>query len=212
MFDNIKTKYRRNPVFHAILLAGFALISAVLLIMGNLVTADSIELRRIEDLQFSLAQVISTEMHDNDLWSDTRTLKSASGEETTYYVARKGSDLVGVAFEQSTLGYSGSIRLLIGVDRSGTILGVRVLGHTETPGLGDKIDVAKSDWILGFDKASLSSLPEEKWKVKKDGGVFDQFSGATITPRAVVSTVRKGLLLFEKQKDQLLALSKEGIS
>lgn len=212
MFDTIKTKYRRNPAFHAILLSGFALISAVLLILGNLVTAESIELRRIEDLQFSLSQVIPKTLHDNDLWSDTHTLKSETGIDTKYYLARKDKEFVGAAFEQSTAGYSGTITLLIGVDKSGQILGVRVLSHTETPGLGDKIDVAKSDWILGFDKKSIKNLPEDKWKVKKDGGMFDQFSGATITPRAVIKAVRKGLLLFAKQKKQLLEISKERIS
>ena len=212
MFDTIKTKYRRNPVFHAVLLSGFALISAVLLIIGNLLTAESIELRRIEDLQFSLGQVIPSAMHDNSLWSDTRTLKTDTGEAVTYYLARKDGQFIGAAFEQSTAGYSGTIKLLIGVDRAGKILGVRVLSHSETPGLGDKIDSAKSDWILSFDTLSLESVPEEKWKVKKDGGVFDQFSGATITPRAVLSAVRKGLLLFARQKDQLLKSGSESTS
>lgn len=212
MFDTIKTKYRRNPVFHAVLLSGFALISAVLLIIGNQLTAESIELRRIEDLQFSLGQVIPADLHDNNLWSDTRTLKDADGTGTTYHLARRGGEVTAAAFEQTTAGYSGLIRLLIGVDREGKILGVRVLAHTETPGLGDKIDHAKNDWILGFDDKSLTDPTEAGWKVKKDGGVFDQFSGATITPRAVVKAIHQGLILFASQKDRLLAPGKEGTS
>lgn len=212
MFDTIKDKYRNNPAFHAVLLSGFALISAVLLIIGNQLTAESIELRRIEDLQFSLSQVIPTTMHDNDLWSDTRTVKSGDGSSATYYLARKGGQMVGAAFEQTTTGYSGTIRLLIGVDMSGKILGVRVLSHSETPGLGDKIDIAKNDWILSFDNQSLDILPAGKWKVKKDDGAFDQFSGATITPRAVVAAVHNALLLFAKQKHQLLQPGAESTS
>lgn len=205
MFDNIKTRYGRNPGFHAVLLSGFALISAVLLIMGNMVTADAIKLREIEDLQFSLGQVIPASTHDNDLWSDTKSVTGEDGKATTYHIARSGGAFAGAAFEQTISGYSGTIRLLIGVDAGGTLLGVRVLSHTETPGLGDKIDVAKHDWIKGFDGKSLSTLPEDQWKVKKDGGVFDQFSGATITPRAVVTAVHKGLQLYQRQKPQLQA-------
>ena len=188
MFDTIKTKYRRNPAFHAILLSGFALISAVLLILGNRVTAESIELRRIEDLQFSLSQVIPKNLHDNDLWSDTHTLKSETGIDTKYYLARKDKEFVGAAFEQSTAGYSGTITLLIGVDKSGQILGVRVLSHTETPGLGDKIDVAKSDWILGFDKKSIENLPEDQFREKVrraiDEGTAGDGRGFVLTPSA----------------------------
>lgn len=212
MFETIKTKYRRNPFFHAVLLAGFALISAVLLILGNWATADSIELRRIEDLQFSLGQVIPQAMHDNDLWSDKLTLQQDEKTQVTYYLARKGGEVVAAAFEQTTSGYSGTIRLLIGVDNNGAILGVRVLGHSETPGLGDKIDAAKSDWVLGFDGKTLDEPAADKWKVKKDGGAFDQFSGATITPRAVVSAVRKGLELFARQKGELLKPVQKGTS
>ena len=84
-------------------------------------------------------------------------------------------------------GYNGNIRLLTGIDIDGVLLGVRVIGHKETPGLGDKIETRKSDWIKGFSGLSLSNLDKSQWKVKRDGGSFDQFTGATITPRAIVS-------------------------
>ena len=103
-------------------------------------------------------------------------------------------------------GYSGAIKSLIGIDKSGNILGVRVIAHAETPGLGDKIELAKSDWILKFNHHSLSDLTAQQWKVKKDGGTFDQFSGATITPRAVVGSVYQGLAFFKQHQTQLLAL------
>jgi electron transport complex protein RnfG len=93
---------------------------------------------------------------------------------------------------------------MMGVDRDGKMLGVRVIKHSETPGLGDKIEPAKSDWIHGFEGKFLGSPPAEKFAVKKDGGVFDQFAGATITPRAVVKSVKGGLAFFAKEKARLL--------
>src|SRR5690606_24060195 len=106
-------------------------------------------------------------------------------------------------------GYSGAMRMLVGVNRDGTLAGVRVLTHRETPGLGDKVDLSKSDWILGFNGRSLGNPEPDRWGVKKDGGEFDQFTGATITPRAVTAQVKRVLqqveqsrtLLFEQAPD-----------
>ncbi|MDD1636491.1 MAG: RnfABCDGE type electron transport complex subunit G [Methylococcaceae bacterium] len=94
--------------------------------------------------------------------------------------------------------------MIMGVDRDGNILGVRVLSHRETPGLGDKIEVAKSDWILNFVGRSLDNLTPAQWAVKKDGGVFDQFAGATITPRKSVQAINRGLQLFKAHQAQLI--------
>jgi electron transport complex protein RnfG len=92
---------------------------------------------------------------------------------------------------------------MLGVDAEGKVLGVRVLAHKETPGLGDKIEVKKGDWILRFAGLSLGNPLPEKWKVKKDGGQFDQFAGATITPRGVVKAVREGLDFFAANQAKL---------
>jgi len=97
----------------------------------------------------------------------------------------------------STEGYSGTIRLLIGIDEGQHIRGVRVISHQETPGLGDKIEIKKSDWMTQFTGKSLNNPKTSMWKVAKDGGTFDQFTGATITPRAVVSAIRETLQLHE---------------
>jgi Na+-translocating ferredoxin:NAD+ oxidoreductase subunit G len=93
---------------------------------------------------------------------------------------------------------------MMGVDGDGKLLGVRVIKHSETPGLGDKIEPAKGEWIHSFEGKFLGGPPAEKFAVKKDGGVFDQFAGATITPRAVVKSVKGGLLFFAKEKGRLL--------
>lgn len=100
-------------------------------------------------------------------------------------------------------GYNGNIRLLLGIDFNSTILGVRVISHKETPGLGDPIEIEKSNWILGFNQKSLQRPDNEGWAVKRDGGDFDQFTGATISPRAVVKAVHTALLYFDAHKQAL---------
>ena len=100
-------------------------------------------------------------------------------------------------------GYSGKIRLIVGIQYSGVLSGVRVVSHQETPGLGDKIDVRRSDWIKSFAGLSLRDPQQADWRVRRDGGVFDQFTGATITPRAVVAAVRRSLEYFDTHKDTL---------
>ncbi|MCH8553175.1 MAG: electron transport complex subunit RsxG [Natronospirillum sp.] len=106
----------------------------------------------------------------------------------------------------SRQGYTGDIDLLVAVSRGGEVLGVRVVAHQETPGLGDAIEADRSDWVLQFDGTSLSMPPPEQWAVRKDGGEFDQLTGATITPRAVVTAVRNGLDFFADNREWLLAL------
>jgi electron transport complex protein RnfG len=196
--------YRQRVGYQAGLLGGFAMVAAAMLVMGDIATRDAIQQRQAEDLLASLAQVIPPDLHDNDLLADTLTLQTPDGE-VIVYRALEGLTVSGVAFETVGQGYGGAIRVLLGVDKDGRILGARVLAHTETPGLGDKIEVDRDDWILDFDGKSLGEPPPERWAVKKDGGDFDQFSGATITPRAVVKSVKQGLELFAAHRDALTA-------
>ncbi|MEP9317680.1 electron transport complex subunit RsxG [Pseudomonas sp. LABIM340] len=107
-------------------------------------------------------------------------------------------------------GYGGSIQLLVAVTAQGRLLGVRVVAHHETPGQGDRIELGKSDWLHGFDGRSLSDPAEAGWKVKKDGGQFDQFAGATVTPRAVVKATHLALQYFDAHKSELLAPATSG--
>ena len=121
--------------------------------------------------------------------------------EENVYQLKSGEEVTGFVFKQKTdKGYNGVIALWLGVNRAGKVLGVRIIKHQETPGLGDKIEPAISDWIHTFKGTSLSDPATKSWAVKKDGGVFDQFSGATITPRAVVSAVKTGLERFETEQ------------
>ncbi|WP_095590459.1 electron transport complex subunit RsxG [Actibacterium ureilyticum] len=197
------TALRQAPLGHGLLLALFCLATALILSLVDQATRAPIARRATEDLTASLAQVVPDDRHDNDLTTRTRRIDdSAEGTKTVYQATANGT-VTGVAFRMTGAGYAGPVEVLLGVAPDGTLLGVRVLSHAETPGLGDKVDVAISDWILGFTGLSLSQPAPADWKVRRDGGVFDQFSGATITPRAVVDAVRRGLEFHARHADAL---------
>jgi electron transport complex protein RnfG len=203
-------KLRPQLHYQTGVLAVFALVAALLLGMADLVTRDVIQLRLEEDLKAKLEEVIPAEMHDNDLLFDTVTLPSADANlgaaETIVYLAKKAGEVNAVCFKfVAPDGYAGAISLVMGIDKNGEILGVRVISHTETPGLGDKIEISKSKWILSFNGKSLDNVSFEQWAVKKDNGIFDQFSGATITPRKVVIAIRRGLEFYKANQATLLA-------
>jgi electron transport complex protein RnfG len=196
---------RARLVYQAGLLGTVTLLSTALLVLADRVTRGPIAERRAEDLKASLAQVIPAAIHDNDLLADTLTLSLTGDTPLTIYRAVRQGEVTGVAFQLSASGYAGAIDLLLALDPKGRVLGARVLAHKETPGLGDRIEAAKDDWILAFDGRSLGDPPAERWAVKKDGGDFDQFSGATITPRAVVGAIKSGLQGFAAHRDALIA-------
>ncbi len=181
-----------------------ALVASAALVFANALTQGPIAEAEARDLQASLAQVLPAGFADNDLLKDTVELTDANGAKKLVYLAKKNGSVAGAVFRNSARGYSGDIVVLMGVDAEGRTLGVRVVKHTETPGLGDKIELAKAKWILAFDGKSLDNLPVDKWAVKKDGGVFDQFAGATITPRAVVKAVKGGLDFFAAHRREIL--------
>jgi electron transport complex protein RnfG len=204
-FDDLKT-LRQRLDYQTWLLAAVGLVASLFLGLGDLATRGAIERRQAEDMLETLAQVLPPELHDNDLLRDVKTVADTVLGETQVHLARKGGEVTAVAFKLSaTGGYSGPIALVMGLKADGTVLGVRVAAHAETPGLGDKIETAKSDWILSFAGRSLDNTPDERWRVKKDGGDFDQFAGATITPRAVVGGVFKGLQFFHRHRAELVS-------
>src|SRR5690606_31438763 len=146
--------------------------------------------------QRALYEIVPQSRIDNDLLMDTQAIPAEAwdllglpnGGEV--YLARQDGEIVALIIPATAPdGYSGEIGMIVGVNRDGTIAGARVLSHKETPGLGDKVELSKSNWILGFDGRSLQNPQASQWKVKKDGGEFDQFTGATITPRAVVQQI-----------------------
>jgi electron transport complex protein RnfG len=202
-----KPLYRKRVGYQAALLGGFATLAAALLIVGNDSTHEAIADRQAEDLLASLSQVIPAELHDNDLLANAIRVDGSDGRPLIIYRAMKDQHITGFAWRATAQGYAGAIDLLLGIDASGELLGVRVLAHAETPGLGDKIEVEKSAWITGFNGRSLRNTSDAEWHVKKDGGRFDQFSGATITPRGVVKAVHDGLVFFREHRDELAVMN-----
>ncbi len=202
-------RLRPKLEFQTGVLAGFALLASVLLGVTNCSTEGTIQRRLDEDLIKSLEEVVPAALHDNDMLQDTLTIPSAEynigANETIVYLAKKSGKVTAVCYKFiAPDGYSGAINMIMGIDRDGNILGVRVLNHKETPGLGDKIEATKSDWILKFVGRSLDNLTPAQWAVKKDGGEFDQFAGATITPRKSVQAIYRGLQLFKAHQAQLI--------
>ncbi len=188
--------------YQGILLGGVALLTSAALAFASRATEADIKAAEAADLKQSLAQVLPGE-YDNDLLKDTVTLSGKKGD-VLVYRGRRAGKVEAVVYQVVGNGYAGNIVCVMGVSREGKILGVRVINHKETPGLGDKIEPAKAKWIFDFDGKFLGDPPADKWAVKKDGGVFDQFAGATITPRGVVNAVKGGLEFFEKERATLL--------
>jgi electron transport complex protein RnfG len=200
----------RRTVRAAIMLAAAAIAAFGLVAVVHEATRDRIAAtaRARELARFD--QVLGGLPHDNDLLADTVTLRDpellGTTAAVTAYRARFHGQPVAVLLEfVATDGYSGSIRLLVAVAPDGTVLGVRTVSHHETPGLGDFIDAGKSDWIRRFSGKSLGDPAAAHWRVRKDGGDFDQYTGATITSRAVVGAVGRTLQFFTRHRDELLA-------
>ena len=192
---------------HGVILGTFCLGFGTVLAISDSITVEDIAARALEDRLNSLSQVIPASIHDNNLVADAITMKNERDKEISVYRAIKNGQVTGLAYEIFGTGYAGEMKLMLGVDTQGKVLGVRVLAHKETPGLGDKMEEKKGDWILRFTGLSLGNPLPDKWKVKKDGGQFDQFAGATITPRGVVDAIRNGLQLFAANRAQMMDIN-----
>ncbi len=189
----------------ALMLAAIALLAAALLAGLDRLTRDRIEAqRRAHSLQ-TVSAMLEPGGHDNDLLADTTTLPLAGQPQpATVYRARLGGVAQAAVIELNTsTGYSGSIGLLVAVDMAGTVLGVRVTEHRETPGLGDLIEAERSDWIRQFDGRSLNDPAPERWTPDRRGGEFDTLTGATISSAAVTGAVRQALEAFMIHRDRL---------
>jgi len=198
---------KQRTLGHGLILGAFCLGFGIILAYSDHITVEDIAAAALQDRLNSLGQVIPASIHDNNLVEDAMIMNNEGGQEITVYRATKGGKVTGLAYEIFGVGYGGKIKLMMGIDTEGKILGVRVLAHKETPGLGDKMEVKKTDWILKFDGLSLGNPPVEKWKVKKDGGQFDYWAGATITPRGIVNAIRSGLELFAANKEKMMDMN-----
>ncbi|MFC3120568.1 electron transport complex subunit RsxG [Agaribacter flavus] len=178
-----------------LILAAFAIVTTSAIAFTFAMTNDKIENAKQQQLLMTLNQLVPASSHNNLLHDDCVVISPdplLNNEGQRAYRARMEGQNVAVLIETTAAdGYSGDIDILVAIDDEQTVLGARVLNHKETPGLGDKIDLRISDWILSFSGQKYSQDTHARWAVKKDGGQFDQFTGATITPRAVVKAVAK---------------------
>ncbi len=199
----------KNMLIGAVILGFFVSIGTALVSLTYLGTADRIQENQRLGLMRGLNQLLDPDSYNNAPEEDVLHVNHALlGNERGHavYRARKDGDPVALALRATAPdGYAGDIELLIGIRYNGEVTGVRVIAHRETPGLGDGIDERRSDWIHSFEGRSLDDPSEERWRVKKDGGVFDQFTGATVTPRAVVHAVRNALRYYHLHREALYA-------
>jgi len=201
--------YRKSAIT-ALVLFLFAVTGTALVALTYEGTRERIAANERENLLRKLHLLIAPDRYDNNLFMDTLQARDekllGTPEPVMIYRARReGNPVALVMAPVAPDGYSGSIKLLVGINVDGTLTGVRVISHHETPGLGDAIDETRSDWIRSFDGKSLQAPDVERWAVRKDGGEFDQLTGATITPRAVVKAVRNALLYYQDHQEALFA-------
>jgi electron transport complex protein RnfG len=195
----------------AIVLGLFAIIATAMVAFTNSATKQRVAEAKRDYTLRKLNELIPPAMHDNALDQDKLMVKDVlldkNGEVPVYRVQKDGKISAVIISCVAPDGYSGRINLLVAIRRDGSLAGVRVTEHKETPGLGDAIDTSKSNWITIFDNKSLDAPEETRWRVRRDGGEFDQITSATITSRAVVKATRNALRYFERNKQQLLGNS-----
>lgn len=200
----IKASSRTASILFAFALLGTAVLAFVFSLTHNIIQRNE-ELAKLE----LIGETLPKSVYDNDLIKDAIKLPPekllGTDEPAVAYRAKlKGQFSAVVLDVVAPDGYSGKIKLLVAIRADGEVLGVRVVSHKETPGLGDYIEIAKSPWIKNFDNTKLNKDEDSKWRVKKDGGQFDYMTGATITPRAVIKAVYRSLLYFNEHRTELL--------
>lgn len=190
-------------------IALFAIVTAGLIAITQVSTQTRISDNVRAQEAKALYEIVPAERVDQDLLAHTKEINASElgyASAKAYQAVNQGQVVAVILPVIAADGYSGDINLVVGINRDGSVSGVRVLAHKETPGLGDKIEIKKSPWILSFNNKAMTATNTATWAVKKDGGEFDQFTGATITPRAVVNAVARALTFFEQHKTQLLTL------
>ncbi|WP_455235366.1 electron transport complex subunit RsxG [Thiogranum longum] len=207
----------RPVVISAVFLFLFAITGSGMVAFVFDSTRQQIAENQRKALLKSLNELVPAERYDNDIFNDILYVRNAellgTGAAVPVYRARKGGwPIAAVVAPTAPDGYNGNIRLLVAINVDGNLAGVRVVDHHETPGLGDGIEAERSDWIRGFAGKSLNNPTKKGWRVERDGGEFDQFTGATITPRAVVKAVYKALLYFKSHRHELFERAPEQAS
>lgn len=192
---------------NAVAIGLFAIVTSAVIAFTQLATKERIAHNKAEFQARALFEIVpkslDPELVDHRLQMRAPELGSEEPIEL-YQAIRDGQVLAVLMPVIAPEGYSGDIELLVGIKADGSLAGVRVLSHKETPGLGDKVELSKSDWILSFDGQQMAMGGDDTWAVKKDGGRFDQFTGATITPRAIVGSTARAIEFFRAHRERLL--------
>lgn len=198
----------RSMLKNSLVLGVFAIVTVGLVAMTQQGAAQRIAAAEREAKNRALSQLLPAGSYDNHLQDSMRLIEDPllgnKGPSPSYVASLDDKSVAVILQATAPDGYSGSIELLVGIQADGSLAGVRVIRHKETPGLGDKIELIKSNWVQSFTGKSLSNPDEAGWAVKKDNGQFDQFAGATITPRAVVKAVHNSLRYFDAHRAELL--------
>ena len=199
---------RRQILLSGVFLWLFAVVGTTLVALTEYGTSEAILENERQVLLRNLYALLPRDKLDNDIATDTlelpaSTLLGTDGDSTVYRARLAGEPVAAIFNSIAPDGYNGKIHLLVGIYIDGSLAGVRVVKHAETPGLGDAVEIRKSPWINDFAGKSLTNPSQERWAVKRDGGDFDQFTGATITPRAVVAAVRNTLLYYQQNADMI---------
>lgn len=199
----------RSMLKNSLVLGLFAIATVGLVALLQQATAERIATAERESQVRALSEILPRSSYDNNLLDNSIELHDPllgnKSPQAAYIALKDGNPSAIILRATAPDGYSGAIQLLIGIQADGRLAGVRVLNHRETPGLGDKIELTKSAWIRSFEGKSLAAPNSDGWAVKRDRGEFDQFAGATITPRAVVKAVHKALQYFDAHKQQLFS-------
>ncbi len=200
----------RERIVGAAAIVLVAIAAAIALSMLDRATQARIERNAQQWILERLNQLVPAQERDNDILADTVYARSpellGTSRPVTIYRARKAGQPVAVILHTiAPDGYRGPIELLVAIDVEGRLLGVEVLRHQETPGLGDQFRNRNSDWLPKFRGRSLDDPPQQRWAVRNDGGDFDAFTGATITPRAIVKAVRRALEFHRAKREVLFA-------
>lgn len=198
-----------RPVWKSgVTLAIIAAICTSLVAVTWQLTAERIAINKKEFLERSLQPALAGLFFDTGVTESVLTIPAphdlpGNDAAIIYRVYAQGQPVAALFVVSARGGYAGPIRLLIGVSMDGSVTGVRVLEHRETPGLGDRVEITRSDWALQFDGHSLRDPEPVKWAIKRDGGDFDQLTGASVTPRAIIKAIKATLLYFEANTDAI---------
>ena len=199
-----------NVLKGGVTLAVIAAICTALVASTYLLTAERIVANEQAWLERSLEPVLSGLVFDTGITDSPLIIPAphelpGNDDAIVYRVYSAGAPVAALFVVTARDGYSGPIRLLVGIDAKGVVTGVHVLEHRETPGLGDGVETGKSDWVRQFEGRSLVDPTPSRWAINRDGGAFDQLTGASITPRAIVNAVKTTLLYFASNNEHVFA-------